>query len=130
MTALSTGWIFSASTAAWAKNGRKVSLTPSRAWKAALARSRSRAMLVTSASTTVVSWAAVCSDSTIRLAMTWRGRGIRWGVPRSACRLEHVLLPDPAADPGAGDGLERHRVLHGQLAHQRRHVGRLARRQR
>src|ERR1700722_15018552 len=84
MTALSLGWIFSASTVACAKNGRNVSLTPSRDSNAALARSRSRAMLVTSASTTVVSWAEVCSDSTIRLAMTCRGLDIRWVVPRSA----------------------------------------------
>ena len=41
-------------------------------------------MLVTSTSTTVVSCAEVCSDSTIRLAMTWRGRDIRLVVPRSA----------------------------------------------
>ena len=40
-------------------------------------------MAVTSASTTVVSWAETCSDSTIRWAMTWRGRDIRWVVPRS-----------------------------------------------
>ena len=36
------------------------------AWKSRLARSRSRAILVTSTSTTVVSWAETCSDSTIR----------------------------------------------------------------
>ena len=40
-------------------------------------------MAVTSASTTVVSWAETCSDSTIRCAMTWRGLDIRWVVPRS-----------------------------------------------
>jgi hypothetical protein len=40
-------------------------------------------MAVTSASTTVVSWAETCSDSTIRWAMTWRGLDIRWVVPRS-----------------------------------------------
>ena len=50
------------------------------AWPAA----RSRAIAVTSASTTVVSWADVCRDSTIRWAITWRGRDIRWVVPRSA----------------------------------------------
>ena len=83
MTALSFGCTLSASTAASAKNGRKVSLTPSRASKSALARSRSRAIAVTSASTTVVSCAEVCSDSTIRCAITWRGRDIFWVVPRS-----------------------------------------------
>ena len=70
MTALSLGCTFSASIAASAKNGRKLSLTPSRASKSCLARDRSRAIAVTSASTTVVSWAEVCSDSTIRCAMT------------------------------------------------------------
>ena len=84
MTALSCGCTLSASTVACAKNGRNVSLTPSRASKSRLARSRSRAIFVTSASTTVVSCAETCSDSTIRLAMTWRGLDIRWVVPRSA----------------------------------------------
>ena len=84
MTALSCGCTLSASTVACAKNGRNVSLTPSRASKSDLARSRSLAIFVTSASTTVVSCAEICSDSTIRLAMTWRGRDIRWVVPRSA----------------------------------------------
>src|ERR1700744_6204622 len=84
MTALSLGWTLRASIAARAKNGRKLSLTPSRASKSCLARLRSRAIAVTSASTTVVSWAEVWSDSTIRWAMTWRGRDIRWVVPRSA----------------------------------------------
>src|ERR1700760_5000122 len=83
MTALSLGWTFRASMAARAKKGRKLSLTPSRASKSCLARERSRAIAVTSASTTVVSWAEVCSDSTMRLAMTWRGRDIRSVVPRS-----------------------------------------------
>ena len=41
-------------------------------------------MAVTSASTTVVSCADVCRDSTIRWAITWRERDIRWLVPRSA----------------------------------------------
>ena len=57
------GWALSASTADLAKNGRNDSLTPSRVSKSRLARSRSRAMAVTSASTTVVSWALTCSDS-------------------------------------------------------------------
>ena len=84
MTALSAGCTLSASIVACAKNGRNVSLTPSRAWNASLARSRSLAMFVTSTSTTVVSCAEVCRDSIIRLAMTWRGRDIRWVLPRSA----------------------------------------------
>ena len=82
MTALTFGWALSASTVASAKNGRNESLTPSRASKAALARSRSRAMAVTSASTTVVSCAEVCSDSIMRWAMTCRARDIRSVVPR------------------------------------------------
>src|SRR5246127_4638014 len=84
MTELSTGCTLSASIVACAKNGRNVSLTPSRASNADLARSLSLAMLVTSTSTTVVSCAEVCSDSIIRLAMTCRGRDIRCVVPRSA----------------------------------------------
>src|SRR3984957_13427205 len=84
MTELSFGWIFRASTVACAKNGRNVSLTPSRAWDAALARSRSLAMLGTPAATTVVSCAEACGASIIRLAMTCRGLDIRWVVPRRA----------------------------------------------
>src|SRR3569833_2874432 len=82
MTAFSFGWILSASTAARAKNGRKLSFTPSRAWKSALARSRSRAILVTSASTTVVSCADTFSDSTMWRAIDWRVRDIFSVVPR------------------------------------------------
>jgi hypothetical protein len=67
--ALTLGWALSASTAASAKKGRKLSLVPSRASKSALALLRSRETLVTSTSTTVVSWAETCSDSTMRLAM-------------------------------------------------------------
>ena len=166
MLALSRGCTFSASTAASAKNGRNESLTPSRASKSALARSRSRAIAVTSTSTTVVSWAEVCSDSTIRRAISCRARDIRSVLPRRLRRLdrgpgraapgpgcagagaawrrprpgrrprrtaaraamavtpdpgriEHVLLADPAADPGPGDGGEVHAVLGGQLADQR-----------
>jgi len=52
MTALSLGWALSASTVASAKKGRNESFTPSRASNAAFARSRSRAIAVTSASTT------------------------------------------------------------------------------
>src|ERR1700760_594761 len=58
ITALSFGCLFRASTAGSAE------------------------MAVTSASTTVVSCADTRSDSTIRWAMTWRGRDIRWVVPR------------------------------------------------
>ena len=55
---------------AFAKNGRKVSLTPSRRSNSALACARSRAMRVTSTSCTVVSWADTRSDSVIRWAIT------------------------------------------------------------
>ncbi len=48
-----------------------------------MARSRSLVIAVTSASTTVVSWAEVCSDSTIRRAMSCRARDSRSVVPRS-----------------------------------------------
>src|SRR5258706_44253 len=82
MTAFSFGCAFRASTVARAKNGRNESLTPSLASNAALVRSRSLAIAVTSASTTVVSCADVCSDSTMRWAMTWRARERRSVVPR------------------------------------------------
>src|SRR5215470_15291189 len=148
-TALSLGWTLSASTAASAKNGRNESLTPSRASKAAFARSRSRVIAVTSASTTVVSWAEVCSDSTMRRAMSCRARDIRSVVPRSVegtmarggaagvggrgrlwCggrllltqdpgRLEHVLLADPPADAGARHRGEVHAVFCRELADER-----------
>ena len=107
-------------------------MTPSRASKSPLARSRSRAIFVTSTSTTVVSCADVCSDSTMRWAMSRRSRVIFSVVPRLAdsdaatpwprgrrggrCRLlggparltgpgrvQHVLLADPAADARAGE---------------------------
>src|SRR5262249_8704672 len=70
--------------AASAKNGRNESLTPSRASKAAFARSRSRVIAVTSASTTVVSWAEVCSDSTMRRAMSCPARDLRSAGPPGA----------------------------------------------
>jgi hypothetical protein len=73
----------SASTVAFARNGRNESLTPSRASKASLARVRSRAIRVRSTSTTVVSWADTCRDSTMRVAMTLRSRDIFSLVPRS-----------------------------------------------
>ena len=82
MLALTVGWALRASTAASAKNGRKLSLVPSRWPKSALARSRNREMRVTSTSTTVVSWAETCSDSTIRRAMVLRSRVIFSVVPR------------------------------------------------
>ena len=82
MLALTVGWALRASTAARAKNGRKLSLVPSREAKSPLARSRSREMRVTSTSTTVVSWADTWSDSTIRRAMVLRSRDIFSVVPR------------------------------------------------
>ena len=72
MAAFRLGCSLSASTAAFAKNGMYDSFTPSRAAKSALAGSRSRETAVMSTSTTVVSWALVCSDSSIRVAITLR----------------------------------------------------------
>src|SRR3546814_8464445 len=63
MVAFSAGWCLRASIAAFAKNGRYDSLTPSRDRKSPFTSSRSRAMLVTSTSTTWVSWAEVCGES-------------------------------------------------------------------
>src|SRR5690349_22443304 len=60
------------------------SLTPSRALKSFFARSRSRAIRVTSTSMTVVSWAEVCNEETIRWAITLRNRLIFSVVPRRA----------------------------------------------
>ena len=80
-------------------------MTPSRASKSPLARSRSRAILVTSTSTTVVSCAETCSDSTIRWAMTLRSRDIFSVVPRSAAtsrRPAAAAPPEPAAGPRGG----------------------------
>src|SRR3954468_15820611 len=74
----------SASTAALAKKGRNDSLTPSRGAKSFFTWSRSLAIRVTSASTTVVSCALISSDSTIRLAMTVRSRDIFSVRPRRA----------------------------------------------
>src|SRR4249919_452017 len=99
MSAFSRGCTLSASTVASAKKGRKDSLTPSRASKSALARSRSRDIAVTSASTTVVSWAEVCSDSTMRRAMTWRARDMRSVVPR---RVDGTMGRAGAVVLGAG----------------------------
>ena len=81
MLALTVGWALRASTAASVKNGKKLSLVPSRWAKSPLARSRSREMRVTSTSTTVVSWAETWSDSTIRRAIVLRSRVIFSVVP-------------------------------------------------
>ena len=61
---------------AFAKNGMNDSFTPSRASKESLCLARRAAIRVTSASTTVVSWAETCSDSTMRSAITLRRRVI------------------------------------------------------
>ncbi len=74
--ALTTGNALSASMIAFAKNGMNDSFTPSRAWKEFLCLARRAAIRVTSASTTVVSWADTCSDSTMRSAITLRRRVI------------------------------------------------------
>src|SRR3984885_2578737 len=102
MIALSFGWTLSASTVASAKNGRNDSLTPSLASNPALARSLSLAIAVTSASTTVVSWAEVCSDSTMRCAMTWRDRDSFSVLPR---RLDGTIAGRPVSAAGAGPAL-------------------------
>src|SRR5919199_2886420 len=88
------GCALSASTAAFAKNGRNDSLTPSRAAKSFFTWLRRLAIRVTSASTTVVSWALISRDSTIRLAMTVRSRDIFSVRPRSELSAE-----------AAGDGV-------------------------
>ncbi len=63
------GCDFSASTTAFAKNGRNVSLTPSRSRKVFLACARRAAILVTSISKVWVSCAVVCSDSRVFVAV-------------------------------------------------------------
>src|SRR5215217_2996809 len=99
------GWALSASTAAFAKNGRKESLTPSRAAKSFFTWLRRLAIRVTSASTTVVSWALISRDSTIRFAMTVRSRDIFSVRPRSelsgVAAGDGVGGPDVAAAAGA-----------------------------
>ena len=95
---LTLGWDLRASTAASAKNGRKLSLVPSRVSKSRLARSRSLAILVTSTSSTLVSCADTCSDSTMRAAMTLRNRLIFSVVPRFGETLTWTV---EAAGPGA-----------------------------
>src|SRR6266545_4494594 len=67
------------------ENGSGDRLTPSRALKSSLARSRSRITPVMSISTAAVSWALVASEATIRSAMTLRSRvaGVERGrLPR------------------------------------------------
>ena len=87
MLALRFGKLLSASTLAFAKNGKKESLTPSRASNSAFARCRSEAIRVTSTSTTLVSCAETWSDSTMRSAMTLRSRDIGSVRPRSGAAL-------------------------------------------
>src|SRR3954451_1092178 len=88
MEAFKDGCALSESIAAFAKNGMNDSLTPSRARNSAFAALRSREMFVTSTSTTVVSWAEVCSDSTIRLAITLRSLVIGSVLPRNGLGWE------------------------------------------
>ena len=92
----------SASVAAWTKKGRKVSFVPFLARKSFLARARRAAMRVTSTSTTVVSWAEVCSDSIMRVAMTWRRRLIFWVVPRTSVSTAGLAEGLAAAAGAAG----------------------------
>src|SRR6478735_3286209 len=129
IVALSDGCCLSASIAALAKNGRYVSFTPSRARKSAFRLSRMRAMLVTSTSTTWVSWAEVWRESTIRSAMILRRREIFSVLPRSGdgrgrrlAGVEHVLLADAAPDAGALHRRQVDAVLGRELADQRGHV--------
>ena len=131
MVALTDGCAFSASTAAFAKNGRNESLTPSRAWKSALA-----AVAAGDPGDVDLDHGGQLRADLQRLdhavgddlaqprqllgpaAHRGVGRGRRAtasrpaGAPRDAAaarcgRLlgggEHVLLADPAADAGAGD---------------------------
>ena len=63
--------------------------------------SRSRATLVTSTSTTCVSWAPVCNESTIRSAMILRSRLIFSVVPRRGEGVTAGADPEPAP-PDAG----------------------------
>ena len=99
MELLICGYTFNASTAALQKKGRKESLTPSRNSKSALIRPRKAAMRVTSTSTTVVSWADVCNDSTMRSAMTRRSLLIFSVRPRSADGSAVAVAVAVAAEP-------------------------------
>src|SRR4051795_4555792 len=83
MEEFTAGWALSASIAAFAKNGRNESLTPSRASKSRFARLRRAAMRLMSASTTVVGWALTARDSTMRRAITVRSRDSFSVRPRS-----------------------------------------------
>ena len=85
---------------AWAKNGRNDSFTPSRASKSLFAAVRSRAILVTSTSTTVVSWAEVCRDWIIRAAIRARRRESFSVRPRAAAGS--AVLGAAGVDAGAG----------------------------
>ena len=79
-------------------------MTPSRRSNSDFARARSRATLVRSTSTTVVSWAETCSDSTMRCAMTLRSRDIFSRVPRlseTAAAAAGAPPPDAAGAVGA-----------------------------
>src|SRR6478609_1693752 len=133
MLALTIGCAFSASVAARARHGRKLRLVPSRASNSSLTRARSRATLVRSTSTTVVSCAETWSDSTMRAAITLRSRLIFSRVPRfgeTAPEAADALAAGAAGAAaagagcsGAGDGAEVDAVLRGELAHERGHVG-------
>ena len=101
MVALTFGCALSASTVASARNGRNESLTPSRCSNEAFARARSRATLVRSTSTTVVSCADTCSDSTIRDAITLRSRDIFSVVPRCGATDGFAAGADAAGALGA-----------------------------
>src|SRR3954454_9708355 len=101
MEAFKDGCALSESMAAFAKNGMNESLTPSRAKNSAFAALRSREMFVTSTSTTVVSWAEVCSDSTIRLAITLRSLVIGSVLPRNGLGWEAGAPVDAGGDEGA-----------------------------
>lgn len=83
MRALITGWLFSAWAAALTKNGIGDSFTPSRARKASLALPRSEMTLVTSTSTTLVSWACSCRAFSMLSPMALRMRVILTVWPRS-----------------------------------------------
>src|SRR6187402_665709 len=101
--ALMIGKARSASAAANVKNGRKVSFTPVLARKSAFTWSRYAATRVTSTSTTVVSWAMVCIETTARSATTLRSRDIGTVVPRSG-EVSSGVAAGAAAGAAAGDG--------------------------
>ena len=82
IVALTLSNCFRASQTALQMNGRYDSDAPSRCRNSTFAWLRNRLMLVKSTSTVPVSWAATCSDSTMRLAITARIRLIFSVVPR------------------------------------------------